>query len=542
MLILSVHLCHDASICLLEDGHLKKYFLVERFTRKKHDDDDKVILDLVSGMASKLKKKLNAICVSNFNYPDQLITTLYETCKEYNPKVKLILQQDHHLNHASLAFYNSKFDDSLVVVVDGAGSRVKDNLIEVESIFYFYGRKKIVLHKNLIKDVLPPKFTKEKFLEMWTTNNNPEENVLNCQCKNIFGIGSVYNIAAILIGNTPHDCGKAMGLSSYGSPNDLFKNLFLKKNTLNNNFFKNSSRQVQNFLTNPVKEIKKDNYKLHADFCYEVQQQTQKAVGDLIEGCVKRTGIKRVCISGGYGMNVVANQYYVQRFPEVEFYFEPLCNDNGVSIGAAMNAYIQLEDKVPKSIKNTFTHGSRYDISSYKGVRTSVKEIANLLNETKSVAVYKGLAESGQRALGNRSILFNALNVDAKDIVNRIKKREWYRPFACIVLEEDANIYFDMGKIKKSPYMTMCFPVKSDIIPGVTHVDNTCRIQTVSDGYLYELLHEFKKLSGHGILLNTSFNLAGEPLVETPKDALDTLNNSSLDYLWFQETQQLLDR
>jgi carbamoyltransferase len=333
-----------------------------------------------------------------------------------------------------------------------------------------------------------------------------------------------------------------MGLSSYGSPNDLFKNLFLKKNTLNNNFFKNSSRQVQNFLTSPVKEIREDNYKLHADFCYEVQQQTQKAVGDLIEGCVERTGIKRVCISGGYGMNVVANQYYVQRFPDVEFYFEPLCNDNGISIGAAMNAYIQLEDKVPKPIKNTFTHGSHYDISSYKGVRTSVKEIANLLNENKSVSVYRGLAESGQRALGNRSILFNALNVNAKDIVNRIKKREWYRPFACVVLEEDANIYFEMGRIKKSPHMTMCFPVKSDIIRGVTHVDNTCRIQTVSDGYLYELLQEFKKLSGHGILLNTSFNLAGEPLVETPVDALNTLNNSSLDYLWFEETQQLLER
>lgn len=542
MLIISVHLGHDASVCLLEDGCLKKYFLVERYTRKKHDNDKKVITDLVSGLASKLKKKLNAICISNFNYPDKLITKLFETCKEYNPKVKLILQQDHHLNHASLAFYNSKFDDSLVVVVDGAGSRVKDNLLEVESVFYFYGRKKIVLHKNLVKDLLSSEFSKQKFLELWTTNGNPSENVLNCQCKNIFGIGAVYNIASMLMGCTQHDCGKAMGLSSYGSSNDLFKNLFLKKNTLNNNFFKNSSTQVQNFLTNPVEEINEDNYKLHADFCYEVQQQTQKAVGDLIEGCVKRTGIKRVCISGGYGMNVVANQYYLQRFPDVEFYFEPLCNDNGISIGAAMNAYIQLEDKVPKPIKDTFTHGSLYDISPYKGVRTSVKEIAHLLNENKSVAVYKGLAESGQRALGNRSILFNALNVDAKDIVNRIKKREWYRPFACIVLEEDANIYFDMGRIEKSPYMTMCFPVKSDIIPGVTHVDNTCRIQTVSDGYLYELLQEFKKLSGHGILLNTSFNLAGEPLVETPKDAFNTLNNSSLDYLWFQETQQLLDR
>jgi carbamoyltransferase len=101
-----------------------------------------------------------------------------------------------------------------------------------------------------------------------------------------------------------------------------------------------------------------------------------------------------------------------------------------------------------------------------------------------------------------------------------------------------------MSRIKSSPFMTICFPVREKyvkIIPGVTHVDNTCRIQTVSksDGYLYKLLQEFKQLSGHGILLNTSFNLAGQPLVETPMDAFDTLNNSSLDYLWFEETQQL---
>jgi carbamoyltransferase len=218
-----------------------------------------------------------------------------------------------------------------------------------------------------------------------------------------------------------------------------------------------------------------------------------------------------------------------------------------VSIGAAINSYRLLTDKLPNQIQTTFFHGSRHDVSSYTGETTSIKEIADLLNRNKSVAVYTGLAESGQRALGNRSILFNALNRNAKDIVNNIKKREWYRPFACVVLEEDADIYFDMGKVKSSPYMTICFPVRENygkIIPGITHVDNTCRVQTVSkkNGYLYELLQEFKKLTGHGILLNTSFNLAGEPLVETPTDAVKTLNNSSLDCLWFEETQQLLEK
>jgi len=547
MRILSIHLGHDASICILNDDNLEKYFLVERYTRKKHDNDRKFILNLVSGICAKLREKLNIICVADFKPPqgDSFISTLFEECRKYSPNIKLVLQQDHHLNHASLSFYNSKFDESLVVVVDGVGSKVRDNLLEVESIFHFNRQKNTLIYKNVIKDVITCELNSQDFLNMWITNDNPIENMSDYECKNIFGIGTVYDIAAVLIGHTHHDCGKAMGLSSYGFPNKLFKNLFVEKNTLDNSFFKNSSQEIQHFLTNPVKEITTDNYQLYADFCYEVQQQTQKAVGDLIEDSITKTGIKKVCISGGYGMNIIANYYYLQRFPDVEFYFEPMCNDNGISIGAAINAYIELTGKIPDPIETTSFHGTHHDISSYEGIKTSILNIANLLYQDKSVAVYSGLAESGQRALGNRSILFNALNPNAKDIVNKIKRREWYRPFACVVLEEDSNIYFDMGKVKSSPFMTICFPVREKyvkMLSGVTHIDKTCRIQTVSNGYLYELLQEFKKLSGHGILLNTSFNLAGEPLVETPTDAIKTMNNSHLDYIWLEETQQLLSK
>jgi len=507
MIILSVHLGHDASVCVLNDGIIEQYFLVERFTRKKHDYNKKVIISLINLISNELKERLDVLCVSDFNplEDDKFTSTIFKICKKYNSDVNLVLQQDHHLNHASLAFYNSKFDQSLVVVADGSGSRIIDNLVEVESVFVFNGEKNTLIHKNVV--------------ESFSSFDFPWGKV---------GVGGLYDMASVLIGNTPDDCGKAMGLSSYGSPNKLFEDLF-----------------QQNPKIKPIKKVEPDNYQLHADFCYEVQQQTQKIIGDLIEDSIEKTGIKKVCISGGYGMNIVANYYYLQRFPDIEFYFEPICNDNGVSIGAAMNSYIEFTGKIPNPIETTSFHGIHYEVSSYKGVTTSIKQIADLLNQNKSIAVYKDLAEAGQRALGNRSILFNALNLDAKGIVNRIKKREWYRPFACIVLEEDANVYFDMGKIKSSPFMTICFPVREKyvkILPGITHVDNTCRIQTVSDGYLYELLQEFKKLSGHGILLNTSFNLAGDPLVETSRDALDTLNNSSLDYLWFEETQQLLSK
>jgi carbamoyltransferase len=540
--ILGIHFAHDSSVCLFENGELKKYFLVERFTRVKHDSNS------ISGMKKIFKNintKIDYICISGFNLKDKdqeefiVIEEIYKKLKKENPDLKIINRTNHHLNHAYPAFYNSGFEESLVIVIDGNGSVVykedKTFLVEVESVFSFNKKENQLVYKNIVE-------YKQTDTLSWNSKLK-EISFDNYDYKNIFGIGMLYDTAAILTGNTSDDCGKAMGLSSYGKENSLFKNLFLSENSFNNDFFYKSSFEIKKFLKNPTTKITKKNYKFYADFCYEVQVQTQKAAGDIIEKSIEKTGIKKVCVTGGYGLNVVANYYFIKRFPDVEFYFDPVCNDNGVSIGAVMGFYKEFFKENPKAIKNTFFHGLSYDVSKYKGQTKNVKEIAEILTQNKSVAVFRGLAESGQRALGNRSIFFNALNKDAKKIVNKIKKREWYRPFACIVLEKDAEKYFYLNNIKSSPFMTMCFPVKEkywDVIPGVTHVDKTCRIQTVnkSDGYLYNLLNEFKKRTGHGIILNTSFNLAGEPLVETPNQAFDVLKKSNLDFLWFEETKQ----
>ena len=164
----------------------------------------------------------------------------------------------------------------------------------------------------------------------------------------------------------------------------------------------------------------------------------------------------------------------------------------------------------------------------------------------KSVAIYNGLAEAGPRSLGNRSILFNPQNKDGKEIINRIKKREWYRPFAAICLENEAQKYFEMHHIKKSEYMTMCFKIKEEYktdFPSIIHIDETCRIQTIdSNHHLYSLLLKYKDKTGCGLLLNTSFNLAGDPLVETPEDAIYVFNNSELDCLWFFEKNLILKK
>ena len=542
MNILSINYgVHDASTCILKDGEVAVYFKEERLTRIKRDSEPvKSILECIKNFNEKIDYVL-VIAYPNAKKCGTLITKLSNT----NIENLVEFSYNHHLSHASLAFYNSGFEKSIVIVVDGQGSIFTDSLAECETVYLAsYPNNFKCLIKNLSVNKEHSYFEiDEEFNRKIVPHKNYEHNIN----ENEGGIVNVYNTASVLISQCSLENGKTMGLSSYGSKTDYPKffneksqpiwDLFTDKNS-HKRLFKGHEDKV-------IKELTEENYKFYADYAHEVQVQTQEVVGDLIERAIQKSGCNNVCVVGGYGMNIVANHYYLQKFPDVNFYFEPNADDGGLPIGAAMLYYHSLtKDKTIRPLKTTSFHGITYNISSYKERTKSVKDIAKLLNQDKSVAVYTGLAEAGQRALGNRSILFNALNPDAKDLVNKIKKREWYRPFACMVLEEDTDIYFDMGRIKSSPFMTICFPVRPEyvkIIPGVTHVDNTCRVQTVSqgDGYLYELLKEFKKLSGHGILLNTSFNLAGEPLVETPEDAFNTLNNSCLDYLWFEETQQL---
>ena len=165
------------------------------------------------------------------------------------------------------------------------------------------------------------------------------------------------------------------------------------------------------------------------------------------------------------------------------------------------------------------------------------KAIEIILNQ-EILAIFQGKSEMGPRALGNRSLLFDPRNKEGKTIVNKVKKREWYRPFAGSVLLEHVHEWFEMGTIKESPYMSFAIPVKEDkkeLIPSITHVDGTCRIQTVTEKQnknFYNLIKSFYEKTQVPILFNTSFNLAGEPLVETKEDALSTMARSDLNYLY----------
>ena len=190
--------------------------------------------------------------------------------------------------------------------------------------------------------------------------------------------------------------------------------------------------------------------------------------------------------------------------------------------------------------------GPEYDLSPHIGGDTvNTMQVAKLLKQQKIVAVFQGRSEAGPRALGNRSILYDPRDPDGRDKINRVKMRESFRPFAGSVLLPHAHKWFDMAGLDESPFMMYALdalPHTHDKIPAILHVDNTCRVQTVSlydNINYYQLIDSFYQLTDVPILFNTSFNLAGEPLVETPEDAIECFECSDIDYLYFPEVQKL---
>jgi carbamoyltransferase len=296
------------------------------------------------------------------------------------------------------------------------------------------------------------------------------------------------------------------------------------------------------------------------NLAWAVQNETQEYIAELIEKAVDMTGEKNIVISGGYGLNVIANYYYRERFPELNIYVDPISHDGGTSIGyAKLFANKKIGDDNGEHIKDPLTTlylGPKYDIRSediddlvddtMEVTDVTDVDVAQLIKDRNIVSIFQGRSEAGPRALGNRSIVYDPTDPDGKAKVNTVKGREWFRPFAGSIMKEHAKEWFDLRGLDETPYMMYAMemqPEKIGELPSVTHVDGTCRIQTVSqeqnENY-YNLINEFYKLSGVPLLFNTSFNLGGQPLVETIFDAIHTLKNSQLEYLYLPELGKLI--
>jgi len=542
MKILSISPFHDSSIVVLNNGNIEYFSKEERITRVKRDNHPFKSLDYVV----KNIKDIDLILICSPTPDDSFHIYLENYLKKYFTCDILRFCEHHHLAHASLAFYNSGFEKSLTFVIDRNGAKI-NGLRESETVF-------ISSYPNNFKPIYKSYWV-ENIGENYDVENDKtlkkiKKQFIDCECvaESTCNITKVYETATSLIGEHALENGKTMGLSSYGKDKN-FKDLFVDNIPISNYFIHGDGdfkpvllKEHLNKNLKNSRELKEDDYSFYADYSYQVQKQTQEVVLDLVKKHVDKTNIKNVCITGGYGLNVVTNSYLVKNLPNVNFYFEPIADDTGNSLGSAMYVFRDKTKNCNISpIKNTFFNGIKHNIN-VKGINCSIDDIADYLTKGKIVAVYNEMAEAGPRALGNRSILFDPRNKDAKNIVNKVKNREWYRPFACSILEKHFKEYFETLKLTKAEFMTMAFDVKSDKIPGVVHVDNSCRVQTVNKDipHFYNLLNKFYEKTGVPVLLNTSFNLAGEALVDSPEDAINTYENSDIDIIWFPEKETML--
>ena len=383
-------------------------------------------------------------------------------------------------------------------------------------------------------------------------------------------ITKAYEAVTIFLGWHPIEAGKTMGLAPYGKQNpkmpqlfqngrgnrDIFIPLYPSKSEIDprsNPIFKRS-RDPNIFHKNPNELLE-----IEADLAWQIQNDTQEEIAKLIEKSMDLTGLNKICIAGGYGLNCVTNYFIKKKFPNIEIYHEPIAHDGGTAIGAAKIQYHSLKNNFSKKKQTSIYLGPKYSI---KQLKTSIKSynnmfniydikpknVAKLISENNIVTIFQGRSEAGPRALGNRSILYNPTDPNGKDFVNKVKKREWFRPFAGTVLLEKANEWFDMAGLEESPFMMYAmdvWPDKQETIKAITHVDGTCRIQTVTEEqnpHYYKLIQEFEKITGVPILFNTSFNLAGDPLVETIEDALETMIKSEMKYMYVPELNYLLEK
>lgn len=465
------------------------------------------------------------------------------------------LGDDHHLTHAYTAFYNSGFDKAAALIIDGAGSgcRVSAELMhqtwEVESIWSMeYPAVHQCLYKNYGTNLVDSFAIKEEEFDI--------------EISDMHGITKSYEAVTQFLGFHAIEAGKTMGLAPYGKPNDSIKihdgrfsnRSFIKPNYPAGNYVRCDLDPELSKLNGDVSWH--DDQELvgeyRKDLAYAVQKSSEERVFNLIRKTIELTGMKKIVMAGGYGLNCVANYEYLKEFPDVEFYHEPVSHDGGNVMGSCLYIYrLVSETKNIKPLKTLYLgppNEKAYDDIDSTGFDvkdSSSAEVAKLIADGNIVTLYQGRSEAGPRALGNRSILFDPTVPDGKDIVNRVKKREWFRPFAGSCLAEKASEWFDFRSKTDSPFMMYAVDVvkdKQDMIPAITHVDGTCRVQTVTkeqNPHYYDLISEFDKIKNVPILFNTSFNLAGDPLVETVKEALDTLRNSEIKYLWLPEINKL---
>ena len=553
---------HDGSISIVDENGVVAHLLEERYVHVKHQGPPMVCLSKIEDYIDTFDDLSFTHLFHQFADFNWAIAYLHYISKVTTPDKLMtpMIHSGHHDLHAICAFSHSGFDDAIVVVIDGAGSTYhygKEN----QSIYEIYDSSIQILERNLVGDGTPidvqdcPDYVNKK------TN---------------IGAGYVYAGVTEACGFNALDCGKTMGLSAYGKEDSSIPELLSFSDGGNKNFVLGCKPKLEYqgsvfavLKDYPIKEFIMDNDNMDCrippfnkltdnqrtvltNYAYRVQKDYEDYLIATCHRAIKNSKSKNLILTGGCALNCVANYKLLKSLPEdITLYVEPVSDDSGVSLGGAYQSY-GPNKILNKSFKldNLYLGGqlshsykledgeSEYDVEP--------EHVAKLISLGNIVAIAQGRSEIGPRALGNRSILFDPRVKDGRDIVNTVKKREYFRPFAGTILKEHAKEWFDLDRLDESPFMMYAVDAlsdKKDKIPAILHIDGTCRIQTVTSKQnknYYDLISEFYKLTGVPILFNTSFNLAGDTMVETIDDAFRTIRNSDINYMYLPETKKLI--
>jgi len=548
---------HDSAAAILKDGHVVAAVEEERFSRKKFDDGfPRMAIDWCLKEAGITPEQINSVAfydkpVLKFerlldNYiavaPRGLYSFLNVIPKWLHKRLWIkeeikkhmrgyqgnIIFPEHHMSHAAHTFFTSPFDEAAILTVDGVGEWSTTSFGSAENTSI-----------KLTNDIRWP-----------------------------HSIGMFYSAFTYFLGFKVNEGEyKLMGLSAYGKPKyyDLILNEILDvKNDgslhLNLKYFAFTYDKV---MTNqkfaelfgiPRREENVKAEQIHYDIAASAQKVLEDIMLKMVNHVHKKTGMKNLCLGGGVALNGVANYRILKEGPFENVHIPPSPGDGGSAIGCAQYLYY-IHKKQRRIIVQD--HAKRIQENVYVGPSFSNDEIksfleennidyeyltreqllqttAKLISEQNVVGWYQGKIEWGPRALGNRSILADPRDSKMKDVLNeKIKHRELFRPFAPSILEEYASEYFDLTV--PSPYMLFVAKVKKpDKIPAVTHVDGTGRLQTVSreaNPLYYDLINDFYKITGVPVVVNTSMNVRGEPIVNTPEQAYAMIIKTEMDYI-----------
>lgn len=583
---------HNGGVCLLKDGEIVFAVEEERLSRHKYDGGPFASMVKILEFTDKLDylivahtQPLNETAGRVDFTGDDVYTGLARklglidkdpNIDIYNHPQVVDLSHVHHKLHAACAFYRSGFKDATAVIVDGAGTFIPTRLGESFGDQMLYELESIFTcdYPNNIKTIAKHLGGNGPFPSSHAhvpSDKFDEEGTHECFIDDGAGIVKVYEAVTNYCGFQAIEAGKTMGLSPYGKPNDKIPTLYhnpggkwltanrhaviptYPNSAVINEGYYDELKTPDGWWPDRIKEFADlDNRR---DLAYAVQKESSEQVLNLILYAVNKTGNKNIVLSGGYGLNCVANYFYLEELNKhgINLYVEPISSDAGTAIGAAYIAYHQItKDNNVKPFAESLYLGppKEYTSEEIKQVAEKYnatleyadnKHVVELMRKKNIVAMFQGRSESGPRALGNRSLMFDPTIKDGKDFVNKVKRREYFRPFAGSILAEHAEEWFDMRGMKESPHMMYamnCQPGVEEKIPSIIHVDGTCRIQTVTrdqNPLYYDYINEFYEQTGVPIIFNTSFNLGGEPLVETIDDAFRTLANSDIEYLYIAE-------